>query len=138
MEIEGEVISAVEVNRGAPCDATWEAAERIVGCTVEEAATRFGLEVQLLCVADGSGWDPIYGQSPIHFAAHVHRDAFERALDKAGRIADRGRDAAKTRDDPEWEGERERPLAPEESVEGNEELTEAKDSEEPLRDEESR
>lgn len=67
--------------RGAPCGATHEAAARIIGWPVEEAATRIGLETQYFCSADPAGWDPLYGKSPVHFAGEVHKAAFLRALD---------------------------------------------------------
>jgi hypothetical protein len=68
------------VRRGAPCGATWEAAPRVIGLTPDEAAVRVGLEVQYVCVADPSGWDPIHGKSPVHFAGKVHQQAFLKAL----------------------------------------------------------
>ena len=70
----------VTILRGAPCGATWDAATRVVGLTTEEAAVRIGLEAQLFCVADPSGWDPIYGKSPVHFAGKIHAAVFKRAL----------------------------------------------------------
>ena len=74
----------MEVLRGAPCGATWEAAPRVIGMPVEQAAVRIGLEVQYLCVADPAGWDPIHGKSPVHFAGKVHQQAFLKAL-RAGK-----------------------------------------------------
>jgi len=50
------------VVRGAPCEATWEAAQRVKALSVEEAPVRIGLEVQYFCVADPSAWDPISGK----------------------------------------------------------------------------
>ncbi len=41
-----------------------------------------GLSAQLLCKADTSGWDPIHGTSPIHFAGHIHAKALKKALSK--------------------------------------------------------
>jgi hypothetical protein len=73
-------ISAVHVIRGASCGATWEAAERIRGLSPEEAAVRIGLEVQFFCRADPSGWDPIHGRSPVHFAGEVHKSALAKAI----------------------------------------------------------
>jgi len=70
----------VTVKRGAPCGATWEAALKIIGRPVEEAAVRMGLEVQFFCSADPAGWDPIYGKSPVHFAGNVHAKALEKAI----------------------------------------------------------
>jgi hypothetical protein len=52
----------------------------MVGLTPEEAAERMGLEVQFFCRADPSGWDPIHGKSPVHFAGEVHSAALQKAL----------------------------------------------------------
>ena len=68
------------VKRGAPCGATWEAINNIIGLPVQEAAVRIGLEVQFFCSADPAGWDPIYGKSPVHFAGNVHAKALEKAI----------------------------------------------------------
>ena len=73
-------IVEVNVRRGAPCGATWSAAEKIVGLSVAEALTRIGLEVQLFCKAKPSDWDPLHGSSPVHFAGKIHRSALERAV----------------------------------------------------------
>jgi hypothetical protein len=82
LELEGERLQKVRVLRGAPCGATWEAAERIRGLSVEEALARIGLETQFHCIADPSGWDPLWGKSPVHFAADVHKAALERAVSR--------------------------------------------------------
>ncbi len=76
-------IETVSVRRGAPCGATWEAARRIVGYAIEEAPVRLGLDTQFFCTADPSNWDPIWGKSPVHLAADLHRAAFTAALKKA-------------------------------------------------------
>jgi hypothetical protein len=76
-------IAKVEVVRGAPCGATWDAAEKITGLTPDEALIRIGLETQYVCTADPSNWDPFYGKSPVHFAADVHAAALKRALEHA-------------------------------------------------------
>jgi hypothetical protein len=68
------------VLRGAPCGATWEAARRVKDLPAEEAAVRIGLEVQYFCKADPSGWDPIFGKSPVHFAGDVHSAALKKAI----------------------------------------------------------
>ena len=70
----------MDVLRGAPCGATWEAAPRVIGMPADQAAVRIGLEVQYICVADPAGWDPIHGKSPVHFAGKVHQQAFLKAL----------------------------------------------------------
>jgi thymidylate synthase len=77
--IEGK-LAAIEVLRGAPCGATWSAAARMIGRSVDDAGTRMGLEVQFFCSADPAGWDPLFGHSPVHFAGNVHRAAIEAAL----------------------------------------------------------
>jgi len=81
VEVVGGKIARIEVLRGAPCGATWDAALRVIDMPVEEAAVRIGLEVQYFCVADPSDWDPISGKSAVHFAGDVHKSALARALD---------------------------------------------------------
>ena len=73
-------ISRIEVVRGAPCGATWDAALRVAGLPVEEAVVRIGLEVQFFCAADPSAWDPISGKSPVHLAGEFHAAALKKAL----------------------------------------------------------
>lgn len=80
VETAGEAIRRITVIRGAPCGATGEAAARMTGARVEGAADRMGLEVQFFCTADPSGWDPLYGKSPVHLAAELHRTALSRAM----------------------------------------------------------
>jgi len=80
VDIVGDRLTAIEVLRGAPCGATWAAAQRLIGHPVAEAATRMGLEVQFFCSADPSGWDPLFGRSPVHFAGKMHRAALHAAL----------------------------------------------------------
>jgi len=81
VEVVGGKIARIEVLRGAPCGATWDAALRVIDMPVKEAAVRIGLEVQYFCVADPSDWDPISGKSAVHFAGDVHKSALARALD---------------------------------------------------------
>lgn len=82
-------IAAVHVRRGAPCGATWEAARRMVGTRIDEAPVRMGLDTQFFCTADPSNWDPIWGKSPVHLAADLHRAALAAAIKKATTQADR-------------------------------------------------
>ena len=82
MEIANGKIDRIQVCRGAPCGATCDAAKRIEGLPLEEAEVRIGLETQYFCSADPSGWDPIHGKSPVHFAGDVHIAALKRALQK--------------------------------------------------------
>lgn len=73
-------IEDIEVLRGAPCGATWDAAQRLEGLRVEEALVRIGLEVQFFCSADPASWDPLYGKSPVHFAGEIHKSALKKAV----------------------------------------------------------
>ncbi len=69
--------------RGAPCGATWRAAQKMIGLETTEAIVRMGLEPQFYCSADPAGWDPLYGKSPVHFAGNVHSAALEKAVKKS-------------------------------------------------------
>jgi hypothetical protein len=80
VEVGDGRIAAVKVLRGAPCGATWDAANRVLGLPLAEAVVRIGLETQFFCSADPAGWDPIHGKSPVHFAGEVHMAALKRAL----------------------------------------------------------
>lgn len=77
-------LADVRVTRGAPCGATWDAILQLRGLTPAEAIEKVGLASQLHCKADPSGWDPIHGKSPVHFAGRVHARALRRALEKLG------------------------------------------------------
>ena len=80
VELEQGRIARIGVRRGAPCGATWEAAARLANLPVDEALACIGLQTQYFCAADPAGWDPIYGKSPVHLAAEIHRKALLRAL----------------------------------------------------------
>ena len=80
MKKEKGKISRLEVLRGAPCGATWDAAQGVTGLSVEEALRNIGLQVQFFCSADPASWDPLFGKSPVHFAGEIHRTALKRAL----------------------------------------------------------
>ena len=71
VKTQGETLKDLEVMRGAPCGATWLAAQKVKGMDLEEALTRFGLEVQFFCSANPANWDPIWGKSPVHIAADI-------------------------------------------------------------------
>lgn len=83
IKLKEDRIADLEVLRGAPCGATWEVVARVAGTSVEEALTLLPREVQYLCVADPSGFDPLIGKSPVHYAGHVHRAALLKAIDRA-------------------------------------------------------
>ena len=76
------MISQVRVIRGAPCAASWEAAKRMIGVEIDDAARKIGLDTQFFCFADPAGWDPLYGKSPVHFAGRVHSKALAGAIKK--------------------------------------------------------
>ncbi|MBI9084150.1 MAG: hypothetical protein JEZ11_11175 [Desulfobacterales bacterium] len=78
--LENGRVQRIDILRGAPCGATWEAAKKVTGMTVDEAIIRMGLETQFFCSADGADWDPIGGKSPIHFAGDIHAAALEKAV----------------------------------------------------------
>lgn len=80
MDVEDGIITAVRVTRGAPCGASWESANRLIGVDVGDAARKIGLDTQFYCFADPAGWDPIYGKSPVHFAGKVHSKAISDAI----------------------------------------------------------
>lgn len=82
LNLAGDRVKDIQVRRGAPCGATWLAAEKIRNMPVEEAKTRFGLEVQFFCSANPAGWDPMYGKSPVHVAADIHTAALKTCLKK--------------------------------------------------------
>jgi hypothetical protein len=85
--IEDGRIVALKTLKGAPCGATWDAGQRMVGLSVEAAVGRIGLEAQFGCVANPADWDPITGKSPVHIAAELHKAALLRALINSRSIA---------------------------------------------------
>ena len=80
MEIENGRITSIEVKRGAPCGATWDVLARVIGLPLEEAISTLAREVQYICYADPSAFDPISGKSPLHYAGDVHAAAFKKAI----------------------------------------------------------
>ena len=80
--MENDRITRIEVLKGAPCGATWEAVKKIINLPADQALNRIGLETQYFCTADPANWDPIYSKSPVHLAAELHKMALARALKK--------------------------------------------------------
>lgn len=80
VEVSDGTITSVQVRRGASCGATWEAAHTIIGLTPEAAYPTIAREVQYLCIADPSAFDPISGHSALHYAGEVHIAALKKAL----------------------------------------------------------
>ncbi len=81
--LENNRIATIDVARGASCGATWLVLPKLLGCTQEEALERVAREVQFLCQADPSSFDPVSGHSPLHFAGNIHTKALETALKNA-------------------------------------------------------
>ena len=80
-------IAKVEVTHGASCGATWQVIETLLGLTPSAALECVAREVQYLCQADPSNFDPISGKSPVHFAGHIHFHALEKAIHKATKFS---------------------------------------------------
>ncbi len=79
---QGDRIKQIKVIKGAPCGATWQAAGKMKNLSINEALTRFGLEVQFCCTANPAAWDPLWGKSPVHVAADIHSAALKTCLKK--------------------------------------------------------
>lgn len=82
IELQGDKISKIKVIRGASCGATWQAAKKVIGLTIDQAAIIMGRETQYLCCADPSDFDPISGKSAVHYAGHVHSAALKKSYTK--------------------------------------------------------
>ncbi len=77
------ILTAIDVVRGAPCGATWAAAQRLIGHPAADAGRKVGLDVQFFCSANPAGWDPMYGKSPVHFAGKIHSKMLIVAIEQA-------------------------------------------------------
>ena len=80
VEVESGRIKSIEVKRGAPCGATWDVLSRVIGLEAQEAVSTLAREVQYICYAGPSAFDPISGKSPLHYAGDVHAAAMKKAL----------------------------------------------------------
>jgi hypothetical protein len=80
VEVKDGRITGLHVRRGASCGATWQVIPRMIEVPVDEALSTIGREIQYLCKADPSAFDPVSGKSPLHFAGKVHMAALKRAL----------------------------------------------------------
>ena len=76
-------IKELEVLRGASCGATWQIIPRLVGLTPDAALECIAREVQYLCQADPSAFDPVSSESPLHYAGHAHARALRKCLDQS-------------------------------------------------------
>ncbi len=75
-------ITHLEIMRGASCGATWRIAAKIIGLPPKDALIKIAREVQYLCKADPSRFDPITEKSPLHYAGDVHYKALLKALER--------------------------------------------------------
>lgn len=87
VEVNDRRIFRIEVVRGAPCGATWQVLSKVAGMDVDIAMTTLPREVQYICSADPSKFDPITGKSPLHYAGDVHAAALKKAIDRSEREA---------------------------------------------------
>lgn len=82
LEVEEGKIKDIKVIKGAPCGATWDAAEKVKGTKLEDAPSKIALELQYLCKA-ATGYDVAKSKkAPLHLAGDVHKKAFEKARRK--------------------------------------------------------
>ncbi len=82
LEVKDGIIKDIRVKKGAPCGATWDAAEKVRGTKIEDAASKIALELQYLCKA-AAGYDVAKSKkAPLHLAGDVHKKAFEKATRK--------------------------------------------------------
>jgi len=79
---DGRIVEIIVV-RGAPCGATWDGLKDYIGCTVDDVIVRLPRQVQYFCSADPSGFDPVSGKSPVHYAGYVHIAALKKAIEEA-------------------------------------------------------
>ncbi len=84
VEVTNGRISALTVKRGASCGATWEVTGKVIGMTLAEALPTIAREVQYLCLANPSAFDPISGHSALHYAGEVHIAALKKAFGDKG------------------------------------------------------
>jgi hypothetical protein len=84
IQLDGNVIVSLEVLRGAPCGASWEVVNKVIGVEIEEAMSLLPREVQYQCTANPGRFDPITGKSPVHYAGYVHQAALKKAIAAAG------------------------------------------------------
>jgi len=83
VKLEGEKIKEIQVLRGAPCGATWDAVSKVIGVSVHEALSLLPRLVQYHCTANPGRFDPITGKSPVHHAGYAHRAALKKAIEQA-------------------------------------------------------
>ena len=85
VQLKDGIIFDIEVIRGAPCGASWEVLDQVIGSTVVDALILLPRLVQYHCTANPGRFDPITGKSPVHYAGYVHRAALRKACDCVGK-----------------------------------------------------
>ncbi len=83
--MEHGTIIQLQVKRGASCGATWQVVQKLLGLDADKALEVVGREVQYLCMADPSAFDPVSGKSAVHYAGDVHAAALKRAIKQSRR-----------------------------------------------------
>ena len=82
VKVEEGKVHDIKVVKGAPCGATWSAAEKVKGTRIEDAPAKIAIELQYLCKA-ATGYDVAKSKkAPLHLAGDVHKKAFEKAMRK--------------------------------------------------------
>jgi hypothetical protein len=82
LDVEGGKIKDIRVVKGAPCGATWDAAEKVKGTDIKEAPAKMALELQYKCKAS-TGYDVAKSKkAALHLAGDVHKKAFKKATRK--------------------------------------------------------
>lgn len=80
VRLQGNIITHVDIQRGASCGATWEAMQSIIGLDVATALSTLPREVQYRCIANPAAFDPVSGKSSLHYAGDVHIAALKKAV----------------------------------------------------------
>jgi len=73
-------IKDIKVIKGAPCGASWDIKEGLLGLNIEDALVLVGRLVQYHCTANPSAFDPITQKSAVHFAGKVHQLALKKGI----------------------------------------------------------
>lgn len=80
VELEDEKIQSIKVIRGAPCGATWKAAQSVIGLAIEDAIAKIGLATQFNCYAKAN--PNVFLKNPLHAAGEVHSIALKKAISR--------------------------------------------------------
>lgn len=89
VDLEEGKIMKVEVKRGAPCGSTRFVAERIRGLNIRKAVHEAGFALHNYpCLASMQN-DPMLGDTSMHIAGYIIKDATRRALSQASDNAQR-------------------------------------------------